>query len=205
MRAKRNSPSPARRQVQAGAPKPNSYQLYRQMQEKWIASLVYAALLRDYGMHRYRFAWLDGCETYGGYWPATFGIPGPGIFSLEYYKERTKRPALFVGNRYSVPIGIPYETEQVIGGSKYNGSIPRCRPEFYNQFIYFWQVLGREYNRAVQDAQDLVKQSYPDPVMHYSGGPKAGFEYWPGYDQGRVGYEEMKFNWHNKYYDIPRP
>lgn len=177
---------------------------YGHSSPEWIASSVYAALLRDYGMHRYRFVWLDGCETSEGTWPNTFNIPGPGTYAIEYYKERTKRPALFVGNKYSVPIGIPRENYKV-GGVKYDGEIPRSVSEVYNQFIYFWQLLGREYKVALNDAQTLVKAAYPNPVMHYVGGAKDGQVYWPGDDQVRVGYEEMRFNAYNKYYDIPRP
>ena len=172
---------------------------------EWIAGSVYAPLLRDYGMHRYRFVWLDGCQTGNGSWPDTFGIPGPGIFSIDYYQERTKRPGLFVGNKYSTPIGVPRGEDYEVGGVKYDGEIPRSVPEFYNQFIFFWQIMGREFKTAVRDAQDLVKSAYPNPKMSYLNGPKKNQPYWPGDDQVRVGYEEMQFNRYNKYYDIPRP
>ncbi|HET7624374.1 MAG TPA: hypothetical protein VFM25_03840, partial [Verrucomicrobiae bacterium] len=171
----------------------------------FIAGSVYAPLLRDNGMHRYRFVWLDGCETGNGSWPETFGIKGPGLFSIEYYKERTKRPALFVGNKYSVPIGIPYDDETEIGGANYNGEIPQSVSQFYIQFIFYWQLIGETYKDAVENAQNLVKSAYPQPVMHYLNGPKNGQVYWPGDDQSRVGLEEMKFNQYNHSSDIPRP
>lgn len=165
--------------------------------------VLYASLLKSYGMQRYRFVWLDGCETAGGDWDKTFGINGPGLFTLDYYRERTKRPALFVGNKYSVPKGIFGAVAP--GGVPYDGTIPRSQSEFYNQFIFFWQTLGREYKDAIQLSKNLVQASYPNPVMHYEDGAKQGQVYWPGDDQGRVGYEGMRFNQFNKYYDIPRP
>ena len=171
----------------------------------WIAGSVYANLLRDYGMHRYRFVWLDGCETGNGSWPDTFGIHGPGLFTLDYYAARTKRPALFVGNKYSTPIGNPCQEEQIIGGVKYDGEVPRSVPEFYNQFIFFWQSQGEQYNDAVQDAQNQVQLAYPQSFMHYLDGPKNGQAYWPGDDQFRVGYEEMRYNQYNYSSDIPHP
>jgi len=171
----------------------------------WIAGSVYANLLRDYGMHRYRFVWLDGCETGNGSWPETFGINGPGLFTIDYYAERTKRPALFVGNKYSTPIGNPFDSDQEIGGVKYSGQIPRSVSEFHIQFIFFWQSMGQTYNVAVQNAQDLVESAYPQSFMHYVDGPKNGQTYWPGNDQVRVGYEEMRYNNYNQYNDIPRP
>ena len=171
----------------------------------WICSLIYANLLRDYGMHRYRFVWLDGCETGNGTWPETFGIPGPGTFSIDYYKERTKRPALFVGNKYSVPIGNLYDPPQVIGGMTYNGEIARSLPEFYGQFIFWWQTMGRPYKTAVQNAQQAIQGAWPDSFMTYSSGPKRGQRYWPGDDQARVGYDDMGYNTYNYSYDIPRP
>lgn len=169
----------------------------------WLASGVYGKLLKQYGVHRYRFVWLDGCETGAGDWDKVFGINGPGVFNIEYYRERTKRPALFVGNKFSVPIGVPgIRTE---GEMVFNGTIPRSQSEFYNQFIYYWWLLGRPFNEAVTDAQDLVKAAYPQPVMRYVDGPKSGQVYWPGDDQIRAGYDGMQFNIYNKNYDIPRP
>jgi hypothetical protein len=156
-------------------------------------------------MHRYRFVWLDGCETGNGVWPNTFGIHGPGLFSIDYYKERTKRPGLFVGNKYSVPIGNIYDTPQVIGGATYDGEIARSLPEFYNQFIFYWALVGEQYKDAVNDAQNLVKGAYPSSFMTYPSGPKAGQRYWPGDDQVRVGLEEMQYNSYNYDSDIPRP
>jgi hypothetical protein len=171
----------------------------------WICSSIYANLLRDYGMHRYRFVWLDGCETGTGSWPETFGIPGPGTFSIEYYKERTKRPALFVGNRYSVPTGNIYSSPQTNGAAIYDGEVSRSLPEFYGQFIFYWQTLGRSYKDAVEQAQLNVRGAFPSSYMRYVDGPKAGSVYWPGDDQVRVGYEDMRYNGYNYDYDIPRP
>lgn len=63
--------------------------------------------------------------------------------------------------------------------------------------------MGRPYNTAVQDAQDLVESAYPQSFMRYDDGPRAGQAYWPGDDQVRVGYEEMRYNNYNQYNDIP--
>ena len=156
-------------------------------------------------MHRYRFVWLDGCETGNGTWPETFGITGPGIFSFDYYKERGKRPALFVGNKYSVPIGNLYDEPKTIDGASYDGEVTRSRPEFYGQFIFWWQTMGRPYKTAVQQAQQTVQSTWPGSYMRYASGPKKNAIYWPGDDQVRIGYDEMRYNAHNYSYDIPRP
>ena len=161
-------------------------------------------------MHRYRFVWLDGCETGMGSWPEAFGIKGPGIFAVNYYQERTKRPALFVGNQYSTPIGV-VRLGYNVGGLPYRGYIPRCCGEFYRQFVFYWWTMNWTYTYAVENAQKDVKGAYPDGKFIYDEeteeqyNPKDGQEYFPGDDQIRIGYDDMRFNEYNTAGDIPRP
>jgi hypothetical protein len=186
-------------------PRARNFFYYGHGSPEWICSSVYSKLLVDYGMHRYRFVWLDGCETGGGSWPDTFGIHGPGLFTFDYYRERSKRPALFIGNKYSVPLGIAYDDQTQIGGVTYDGYIPRVQSEFYNQFRFYWQSVGHTYKQAFQETQDLIEGAYPTPRMSYLDGPRKGATYWPGDDQVRVGYEEMQYNRYNYDYDVPTP
>ena len=158
-----------------------------------IAGITTDSIRKYFTPHRYRFVWLNACLTGNGSLPELFGIKGPGIFSLQYYAERTKRPALFVGNKYETPIGVssPY----TVNGLDYRGYIPRCMGEFYIQFVFYWQTMNRQYWLAVQNAQDLVRGAYFDKYLGY----------FPGDNQVRIGYEDMRYNEYNTAGDIPRP
>jgi len=64
-------------------PRARNFYYFGHGNSEWIGDALYAALERQYKTHRYRFVWLDGCETANGDWDKVFNINGPGKFSLE--------------------------------------------------------------------------------------------------------------------------
>ncbi len=166
---------------------------------EWIGNALYAALERQYGTHRYRFVWLDGCETANGDWDKVFNINGPGRFSLDYYKQRSKRPAVFMGHGQTIPLGI--FGQRVVNGTTYDGTIPDSVPYFRSNFVFIWQLENYKLNDAIQYAVDNT----PDENMHYEDGPLDGQHYAPGDALQIEGYDELKWNEYNGYGEIPRP
>jgi hypothetical protein len=170
---------------------------------QWIGNFLYAPLLRQYAaQHRYRFVWLDGCETASGSWGAAFGIPGSGTFSLDYYRERTRRPALIVGHNYSIPLGI--KGTRIVGGVTYDGTIPDHVPFFRSESLFNWYFIGDRFVQAIEQAKDTMRLLGLSD-MRYVDGPKEGQRYEPGNDLLWTGYEDMRFNEFNARNEIPRP
>ena len=160
---------------------------------------LYAPLEREYYTHRYRFVWLDGCETANGDWDRVFNINGPGIFSLGYYQERSKRPAAFVGHNQTIPLGIYGATPE--NGVTYDGKIPDSVPYFRSNFLIVWQYYGY----TLRDAIQYGRNNTPDRNMHYEDGPLAGQHYQPGDALQIEGYNDLRFNEYNAAGEIPRP
>jgi len=185
-------------------PRSRNFFYYGHGDRDLLAFGIHASVLYANVMHRYRFVWLDGCETGTGTWPKVFGITERNVLPLDYYATNWIRPGLFVGNQFSVPIGVwKGKNAYQVGDAKYDGYIPRCKGEFYIQFVFYWSLQGESYKKAVQDAHNLVQGAYFDDPMIYDSGPKQGQKYWGGDDQVRFGYEDLRINEYNGFYDIP--
>ncbi len=150
-------------------------------------------------MHRYRFVWMDGCNTANGDWDRFFHIKGPGIFSLAYYTAHHKRPALFVGHTQE----IPYATlnANTHNGVTYDGTIPSSVPYFRSNFVFYWQLENGTFSTSL----DYAKNNTPAvvPPMRYSSGPLNGTVYNFGDYIQEVGYDQLKWNDYNGYNDVP--
>jgi hypothetical protein len=180
-------------------PRARNFYYFGHGSSEWFGGSIYAALEKQYKTHRYRFVWLDGCETANGDWDKVFNINGPGIFGLDYYKERSKRPAVFMGHTQTIPLGI--FGQRVVNGTTYDGTIPDSVPYFRTQFIFYWQLEGYKLNQAL----DAARNSIPEENMHYEDGPLDGQHYAPGDALQIEGYDELRRNEYNAAGDIPRP
>jgi hypothetical protein len=150
-------------------------------------------------MHRYRFVWMDGCDTANGSWDRFFKINGPGIFSLAYYTAHHRRPALFVGHTQEIPYAVL--NSPIKNGIQYDGTIPSSIPYFRSNFaLYWWQETGT-FSAALDYAKNHTPP--PDPTMHYTSGPLKGGVYVLGTYMQIEGYDQMRWNQYNAYNDVP--
>ncbi len=181
-------------------PRARNFYYFGHADEDNIGNGVHATPTIALGLtHRYRFVWVDGCDTANGDLDRLFNINGPGLFSLGYYQERSKRPAVFIGHNQTIPLGIPGETTQ--NGITYDGRIPDSVPYFRINFLIVWQYYGYTLKSAI----DYGKANTPERNMHYLDGSLAGQHYAPGDALQIEGYDDMHYNEFNAAGDIPRP
>jgi hypothetical protein len=94
-----------------------------------------------YPANRYRFVFLDACETSAGSWPQAFGIPKQ-TNSLSYYEGMAQFPKLLAESRPSVFVGW----EVIVGGTAEWGSV-QGSANFRNSWIGDWGNGSRFYGR----------------------------------------------------------
>jgi hypothetical protein len=97
-----------------------------QLTSQWVKDNVTHNSL--WGPIPFRFAFLDGCNTANGGWPAAWGVPNEEK-TIDYYNAAQTRPSAFVGWNVKV------------GGSPDWGTVAK-----FWQFRSFWMA-----NWAVQD------------------------------------------------------
>ncbi|MGH7990902.1 MAG: hypothetical protein ACREDS_12030, partial [Limisphaerales bacterium] len=145
-------------------------------------------------MHRYRFVWLDGCNTATGTWDKAFHINGPGIFSLAYYTAHHRRPALFVGTTNEIPycrLDGPS-----VNGVHYDGTIDPAIPYFRSNIIFDWWTEGATFTAAVQYSKDITPAISPPMSLN-------GVIYHVGDYMQYEGYIQMGWNQYNAPNDLP--
>ena len=124
-------------------------------------------------MHRYRFVWLDVCDTAKGDWDRFFHINGTGIFGLDYYIAHHRRPALFVGHTQEIPYGKYGGNAH--DGITYDGTIPSSIPYFRSNFVADWWLEGVPFrsalNYAINNTPAIV------PAIVFQSGPLKGVTY----------------------------
>ena len=127
--------------------------------------------------HRYRFVFLDGCNTANGKMDAAFGIHGPGTFDISHYESIGKRPAAFCGYNRTTP----YATggPRTVNGVPYDNTIPDDVPNFITNFLFYWDLENETLKVAISDAQN-----YLSPV----GG------WYPGTGLQIYGYDNLKID-----------
>jgi hypothetical protein len=150
-------------------------------------------------MHRYRFVWLDGCNTAKGGWDRAFHINGPGTYPLSYYQSVHRRPALFVGHTQEIPYGRFGGPE--IGGVQYDGTIPSSVPYFRSNILFYW---AEEYG-TFYESVNYSEYETPaiEPPIVFTSGPLKGQGYQPGDDMQIEGYEDIGFDQYNDLTDLP--
>ncbi len=150
-------------------------------------------------MHRYRFVWLDGCNTANGAWDKAFHINGPGIFPLSYYQSVHRRPALFVGHTQDIPYARAGGPK--IGGVQYDGTIPSSVPYFRSNLVFYWSQENSSFMAALN--YSLVNTPPIVPPITFQSGPLAGQTYQPGQFMQIEGYDQLGWNQFNALADLP--
>lgn len=145
-------------------------------------------------MHRYRFVWLDGCDTATGSWDKAFHINGPGIFSLAYYTAHHRRPALFVGTINE----IPYDRldSPSVNGVHYDGTVDPAIPNFRSNIIFDWELENATFTAAVQYSKDSTPAISPPISLN-------GAIYHVGDYMQYSGYDQIRWNEYNALNDLP--
>jgi hypothetical protein len=151
-----------------------------------VSSASLAAIIK----HRYRFVFLDGCETANGDLDSAFGINGPGRYPLSYYQNAGHRPAAFVGYDVSPWYALPGQV--VRNGITYDNEIPWQVPYFIFNFLFYWDedLIGEGLADAILDAiNDL-------PSVQ-------GFPTQPGEHLQIYGYDALRMDQFNRKTDWP--
>jgi hypothetical protein len=171
---------------------------------EWMGDFQLSAssLTGAFGKHRYRFVWIDGCETANGGWGSAFGIGGSGTFSLDYYRERTRRPALFAGHDHAIPIGV--KGIRVVNGIEYDVTLPEHVAFFRSELLFDWYFLSDTFAGALAYSRNSVRL-LGSSGMRYVSGSRQGQIYEPGDALVLTGYENLRFNEYNARNEIPRP
>ncbi len=127
--------------------------------------------------HRYRFVFLNGCDTANGGWDAAFGIHGPGQFDITHYENTGIRPAAFCGYN----IEIPYATGGIrtVSGVTYDDTIPDDVPYFVTNFLFYW---------------DLEQYSLTDAIYYGKQYLSAVGGWYPGTGLQVYGYADLKID-----------
>lgn len=150
-------------------------------------------------MHRYRFVWMDGCNTANGHWDRFFHINGPGIFDLNYYIAQHRRPALFVGHTQEIPYA--FIGANTHNGITYDGTIPSSFPYFRSNFVFDWQLENATFRNALNYAINNTPAVVP--AMTMPSGPFKDTVYHFGDFMEETGYDQLKWNEYNAANDLP--
>jgi hypothetical protein len=117
-----------------------------------IAEGLEASELNSLIKHRYRFVFLDGCETANGHLDQAFGINGPGVFALPYYQSTGIRPGAFCG--YNCLTYYATGGPKTVNGVTYDDTIQQDAPFFIYNFLFYWDtdLEGQRLADAVYNA-----------------------------------------------------
>jgi hypothetical protein len=136
------------------------------------------SFLKKYIKHRYRFVFLDACNTASGHLDSAFGIHGPGQYAITYYQNTGIRPGAFVG--YTVEPDYNDGDRVTVNGVEYDDTIPWQVPQCIYNFMFYWDayLMGWQLNDALaQAAADL-------PIAFQIGNQ-------PGRNLAIYGYDDM--------------
>lgn len=140
--------------------------------------------------HRYRFVFMDGCETATGDLDSAFGIKGPGTFDLNHYQTTGLRPAAYCG--YSVKPYYDIPGQVIQNGITYDAQIPWQVPGFIYNFLFYWDTEGWTLS-------DSINQAYFD-LPYVTGWPAAQQ---PGNYLQIYGYAQLAIDGYNHKSDWP--
>jgi hypothetical protein len=110
-----------------------------------------ASDVKKYAKQRYRFVFLDGCDTAKGSWDKAFGINGPGQFDVTYYQNTGIRPASFLGyDRHTYYVGGGPIS---VGGVDYDDKIAWQAGGFILNFLFYWDAAENDLSYAISNAK----------------------------------------------------
>jgi hypothetical protein len=118
-----------------------------------VSSSLDATMLKATIQHRYRFVFLNGCNTANGDLDAAFGINGPRRYDIDYYHKSGIRPGAFMG--YDVEVQYAEGGPVVHGGVTYDDTIPWQVPGFITNFLFYWDtdLIGYGLLSAIDNAK----------------------------------------------------
>jgi hypothetical protein len=141
---------------------------------------------KEVGPRRYRFAFLDGCASAGGYWPEAFGV-GKETNTLAIYQDPSFnvynwRPSAFVG--WQEPIGYCWVRNQRVGDWGDYVQYANFRTEWMTEWSVRARTLIASLTQASQTA-GWINSSTLNRVLR------------------AFGYQELRFNDFNRREDWP--
>ena len=157
--------------------------------------------------HRFRFAWLEGCEAFswanfvkfGALWseiPA-FG-PGPQESTGPGTAPPGCTPGAFVGYICQPQVAYLLSTPITVGGVEYDYQLLARHAVFHSTFILDWVLGNRTLLDSIGDASDAFNQASiaePTTLCRY-------LNSWTTYEPANYikigGYTELKVNEYNK-------
>jgi hypothetical protein len=109
--------------------------------------------LRNYIAHRYRFVFLDACNSANGDLDKAFGINGPKRLDIGYYEKTGIRPAAFMG--YTTEVYYSQGGPRTVNGVVYDNTIPEDVPNFITNFLFYWDPANMGYGilSAINEAK----------------------------------------------------
>jgi len=115
------------------------------------------SLLKSLIHHRYRFVYLNGCNTANGDLDKAFGINGPKRLAGDYYHKAGIRPAAFMG--YTQDVNYAEGGQVTRNGVVYDDTIPFQVPGFISNFLFYWD--SRTMGYGLLSAIDGAKYELP--------------------------------------------
>jgi hypothetical protein len=128
-----------------------------------VSSSLDIAMLKATILHRYRFVFLNGCNTANGDLDKAFGINGPKRYDIDYYHKTGIRPGAFLG--YNTEVNYTEGGPVVHGGVTYDDTIPWQVPGFITNFLFYWDTDLIGY--GVLSAIDSAKSGLPSVGGQY--------------------------------------
>jgi hypothetical protein len=135
-----------------------------------VSGSLDVAMLSATIQHRYRFVFLNGCNTANGDLDTAFGIHGPKRLDSDYYHKTGIRPAAFMG--YTTKIYYDEGGPVMENGVQYDDTIPYQVPGFITNFLLFWDSMGYGLLSAVDNAKQYlppVRNQYREDYLAIHG------------------------------------
>ena len=103
-----------------------------------VSGALDSTLLKATIQHRYRFVYLNACNSANGNLDRSFGIKGPKRYDNDYYHKAGIRPGAFVGYTTDVQYATGGPVRQ--NGVDYDDTIPYQVPGFIGDFLFYWDT-----------------------------------------------------------------
>jgi hypothetical protein len=113
--------------------------------------------------HRYRYVFIDGCNSANGDLDRAFGINGPKRYDISYYHKSGVRPAAFMG--YTTTVNYAVGGPVMHDGIVYDNTIPFQVPGFISNFVFYWDTASMGY--GLLSAIDNAKLYLPPVGTQY--------------------------------------
>jgi len=114
------------------------------------------SITKPVGQTRYRFVWMDGCETANGTWPYAFAMGKQENKQLSSYATR---PGAFCGFTQRPTIGF----HDGMG----NGSMLESACFYRSQFAFYWHFQNEGVKEAFRKARDSSGWTEGDGIKVY--------------------------------------